>query len=112
MGNTFKLSADDILKHWLLNPGIEVPVWLGLLFPTVEGEALNAKPVPYCNAQDYARGLIELFDSRLITLSSEVSGDDVESRSGILRILDRFLKLTEEDSTLRRDGRLLPPDER
>ena len=108
MENTTILSADELLRHWLLNLAIEYPVWLGQLFPAIAGEALNAKPVPHCDAQDYARGLVELFDSGMITLSSEVPGDDVESRPGILRILERFLRLSNDDPRLCRDGRLLP----
>ena len=99
------LSADEMLRHWLLNLAIEYPVWLGHLFPAVAGQVLNVKAVPGCDAQDYARGLIELFDSDLITMSSELPEDDVESRSGVTGILDRFLKLSNDDPRLQRERR-------
>jgi hypothetical protein len=112
MANTLSLSADPMMKHWLLNLAIECPAWLGHLFPTVAGEALNVMPIPGRIATDYARGLIELFDSRMIGLSSDVPGDDVESGPGVAQVLDRFLKLSNDDPRLRRDGRLQPVYER
>lgn len=99
MGNTSAMSPDMMIKHWLLNLAVEYPVWLGHLFPAVECEALNVKPVPGCDAKDYARSLIELSESGMITLSSEVPGDDAANRPGVERILDRFLKLATDDST-------------
>ena len=108
MENTALLSADEMLKHWLLNLAIEYPVWLGQLFPAVASQSLNVKPVPRCDAQDYARGLIKLFDSGMITMSSEVPGDDVESEPGISCILDRFLELSNSDPRFHRDGCPLP----
>jgi hypothetical protein len=101
-----------MIKHWLLNLAVEYPVWLVHLFPVVYAEALNAKPVPHRDKWDCARSLIELFNSGWIKLSSEVPGDDTESRRGIARILDRFLRLAEDDSVLTPRGRLRPTCER
>lgn len=106
------MSADMMIKHWLLNLAVEYPVWLGHLFPAIDCEALNVKSVPGSDGQDYARNLIELLDSDMIRLSSEVTGDDVESKSGVERILDRFLKLANEDPALRHQGHLRPTYER
>src|SRR5215472_14135400 len=94
MGNT---PAGRMIEHWLLNLAVEDPVWLGRVFPIVQGEALNVKPIPGCEARGYARSLIDLYDSGMIRLSSEVPGDDVESRQGVERILDRVLTLRTDD---------------
>jgi len=108
----FPKTKKDMLKHWLLNLAVRHPIWLGLLFPSVEGEALNVKPVPGCGPEDYARGLVELIESGMVRLSSQVPGDEVESLVGVSQILDRFLKLAKDDSILRRDDRLLKPYQR
>ena len=112
MGKMPGLSADEMIKHWLLNLAVEYPVWLGCLFPAVDGEGLNVKPVPGCHAADYAGCLLELLDSGMIKLSSEAPGDDVESRPGVAQVLDRFARLSNDDPALRRAGRLLPTYER
>lgn len=91
------MSADPMIKHWLLNLAVEYPVWLGHLFPAVACEALNVKPVPGCDAKDYGRNLIELSDSGMVTFSSEVLGDDVENRPGRERVVERFLELAKDD---------------
>ncbi len=101
-----------MVKHWLLNLAAECPAWLGQLFPEVSCEALNVKPVPGCDSAHYARSLLELFDSAMIKLSSEVCGDDVQSRLGVEQILDRFLKLATGDPTLYHERRLRPMHER
>lgn len=106
------MSDDLMIKHWLLNLAIECPVWLGHLLPAVECEALNVKPVPGCDARGYARNLMELTDSGMVVFSSEVPGDDVANRSGVERILDRFLKLARDDSTRRQESSPRPMYER
>lgn len=88
-----------MIKHWLLNLAVEHPVWLGHILPEIECEALNVKPVPGCDAKDYARNLIELSESGMVALSSEVPGDDVATRPGMERILNRFLQLANNDAT-------------
>lgn len=98
--------ADEVIKYWLLNTAVEFGVPLTHIFPEVS-QALNVKPVPGCGSEDYASGLVELFDSGMIALSSEVEGDDTRSRTGVLQILDRFRMLSKDDVTLRTDGRLL-----
>jgi hypothetical protein len=44
----------------------------------------------------------------MVKFASEVPGDDVESRAGLLRILERFVGLSINDPALGHDGRLLP----
>jgi hypothetical protein len=112
MTDAISLSADELIRYWLLNVAVEYSVWLGRLFPAVQDETLNVKPIPHCTSEDYARGLIDLFNSGMISLSSEVPGDDVQSSRGVAQILDRFLQLSNEDPVLRRNGRLLPMHER
>ncbi len=106
------MSADPMIKYWLLNLAVEYPVWLGHLFPAVECEALNVKAVPGCDAKDYARNLIELSDSGMVAFSSDVPGDDVANRPGLERILHRFLQLAGDDSTRRHEWNLRPMYER
>lgn len=101
-----------MIKHWLLNLAVEHPVWLGYVFPAVECEALNVKPVPGCGAKDYARNLIELSDSGMVVLSSEVPGDDASNRPGRERILDRLLELVHNYSRQHHDWHLRPMYER
>ncbi len=91
------------MQYWLLNLAVECPVWLSRLFPVVEGESLNAKPIPNRLATDYAGGLMGLFDSGMVELSTDVPGDNVESSAGIARILDRFLDASKDEPSLRRD---------
>lgn len=112
MEKIFSFSVDEMIKQWLLNLAVECPVWLSLLFPTVDSAGLNTKPVPRCNPRDYAKALSDLFDSGMIGLSSEVSADNVEDRRGFAQVLDRFLRLSPDDSRLSRDGHLLPLYER
>ena len=102
-----RLTTEELIRHWLLNLAIEVPISLYLLFPNVEGEALNVRPIPGCSAAEYARGLTELFDSGMIRMSSELPEDDVEGRPGVSRILDRFLDLPKDI----RQVRFLRPDD-
>ena len=102
MADELKLDACEIVKHWLLSLAVEFPISLGMLFPMIDDEALNVKPVPDRNPEDYAKALVELFDSAMIKLSSEFAEDDVESKSGISRILDRFLRFPKEDPAVRR----------
>jgi hypothetical protein len=106
------MSADPMIKHWLLNLAVEYPVWLGHLFPAVDCEALNVKPVPGCNAKGYARNLIELSDSGRVAFSSDVPGDDPESRPGLERILERFLGLANDDPARQHTSDLRPMYER
>jgi hypothetical protein len=101
------MSVDLMIKHWLLNLAVEYPVWLGHLFPAIACEAWNVKPIPGCDARDYARNLIELSDSGMVAFSSEVPGDDVTNSSGLGKILNRFLQLA-NDSTRPHEWNLRP----
>jgi hypothetical protein len=87
------LSRDDVVKHWLLNLAINCPIHLPLLFPSFRSGALNARAIPHCPGDELARGLLDLFRSGMVTLSSESQEDDVTSHSGVSRVLDRFLAL-------------------
>ena len=87
------------MNHWLLNTAVEFPVPILYFFPKVS-QALNVKPMPGCTSEDYARGLIGLFDLGMITFSSKTPGDDTANRAGILQILKRFQELPIEDGTL------------
>jgi|SRR5215471_12047047 len=98
--NTRNLRVKTILHHWLLNLAVEYPVWLYSLFPILRCQLLNVKPVPSCNTGDYVRGLVELFESGMITISSAALQDDVESRTGIEMILSRFMKLATHEATM------------
>jgi hypothetical protein len=91
------LTIDEITCYWLLTSAIEFPRGLGYLIPVVDGEALNMKDVPGCKSEDYANALLTLYDSGMIEFSSEIPGDDVETRSGISAILDRFLRVSNGD---------------
>lgn len=102
-----KLSLPEIVRHWLLNTAIEFGVPLTCIFPRA-GRGLNVKPVPKCDSETYANGLLELFDSWQITFSSEESDDDIHTRNGVARMLDRFRVLSENDASLRGVHGLLP----
>jgi hypothetical protein len=95
-----------VVKHWLLNAAVEFGVPLFYVFPAVS-QALNVKPVPSCGSDDYATGLIDLFDGGMITFSSDVEGDDTRNRGSVLRMVERFRNLSKDDPALRAEGGLL-----
>lgn len=103
---------DEVIKHWLLNLAVEAHVRLVRLFPEIDGVGLNAEEVPGCGTNDYASCLMELFDSGMIEFISEVPGDEVETKNGVWRVLQRFLNLSGDDSSIYRDGHLLKARER
>jgi hypothetical protein len=82
-----------LVKHWLLSIATEFPRGLNLLFPKIQGEALNVKQVPGCNSEDYAEALVQMFQEGFITFQSDSSEDDVHSELGVSRIVGRFLAL-------------------
>jgi hypothetical protein len=90
-----------------LNTVVEFGVPLIYIFPEVS-QPLNVKPIPGCASEDYAKRILELFDSGLITFSSEVPGDDTESRAGISRIVERFRASSRKPSFLRNPDNLPP----
>jgi hypothetical protein len=92
---------DAVIKFWLLDIATEFPRSLGMLFPSVESEALNVKEIPNCKQGDYAASLIELFEAGLITLESDFSEDDVNSKFGVSRIIERFEHLSKDERQLR-----------
>ena len=91
------LSVDDLTKHWLLNLAVEIPVDLHRILPAIHAEGLNVHPIAGCEASDYARGIIRLFDEGMIELSSQLPTDDVKSSVGVLQIIDRFVRLSKDD---------------
>jgi len=93
------VSKDEIVKHWLLTSAIGFPRGLSYFFPEVDGLALNMKEIPGCNYEDYAKGLLALYDSGMIEFSSKYSEDNVTDRSCILKILDRFLIFSKQNPT-------------
>lgn len=102
------LSSSEVLRHWMLNTAIDFEVRLTDFFPELNSQGLNVRPVPGCRSEQYANALIELFDSDLISFSSQVEGDDTRSRNGILRMIERFRNLRKTDPSLLSDnGRLL-----
>lgn len=98
------LSCSEVLRHWVLNTAIQFQVRLTDLFPEVNSQGLNVRPVPGCGAEQYANALIELSDSDLITFSSQVEGDDTSNRSGILLMIERFRHLQKNDPALLNDS--------
>jgi len=110
-------SREEIIRHWLLNLAVEVPIGLYRIFPEVATQSLNVLEVPSCEATEYADQLLELWDSGMIEISSEVPDDDVGSAVGVAKILDRFLRLPSKSPSgvskfpghrrLPRHGRLL-----
>lgn len=106
-----KLSQPEIVRHWLLNTAIEFGVPLTCIFPE-PGHSLNVKPIPKCDSDDYAKALLELFDSGQVVFSSKVPYDETECTDGIARILERFRALSINDSSLRGEHGLLPTHRR
>lgn len=86
------LSRDVIIRHWLLNSAINVPIPLRVLFPFFSWGRLNLREIPNVQGEDYARNLLELFDSGMIEFSSAPEHDPT-TRTGIARILDQYLAL-------------------
>lgn len=86
-----QLSREDLIKHWLLNTAIEFHRPLLHLLPKTRGMTLNAPDVPGCTPQDYAAGLMSLFQLGYVNFSSEDPRDDVNSKLGVQTTLERFL---------------------
>jgi hypothetical protein len=72
----------------MLNTAIDFEVRLTDFFPERNSQGLNVRPVAGCSSEQYANALIELFDSDLISFSSQVEGDETRSRTGILRMIE------------------------
>lgn len=93
---------DQITKHWLLNLAVEFEIVLTRLFPRVKEQGLNARAVPGCTGKDYARNLLELFDSGMIVFSSTLEDDDnLADQISVSRALDRFLALPADHKRIR-----------
>jgi hypothetical protein len=66
----------------------------------VRCESLNVREVPGCRPQEYAKQLLGLFARNMVKLDSDIPEDDVNSAQGVSKILERFLSLSGDDSTL------------
>jgi hypothetical protein len=88
-----------MINHWLLDAVVEFGIPLAHLFPEVS-QALNVKAVPGSTSEDYAECLLDLFDRQRIAFSSDVPGDQVETHSGISRILERFLAISSDQGNI------------
>jgi hypothetical protein len=97
MGNDSYEAIDAVIRHWLLNLAVEIPLDLRRILPAVQAQGLNVLAVPGCEKRDYARGVIQLHESGMIELSSKDAADDVNSSDGVAQILDRFINLSKYD---------------
>ncbi len=97
MRNEPSEATDAVIRYWLLNLAVEMPVDLHRILPVVQEQALNVQTIPGCDAHDYMRGIIELRERRMIELLSKDAVDDVNSSDGVAQILDRFINLPQHD---------------
>ena len=93
------MTIDEIVKQWLLTSAVKFPRRLGYIFPIIEDLALNMREVPGCGQEDYAKGLLALFDAGMIRFSSGQSAHTIETRTDICKILDHLLSLNPDDPT-------------
>lgn len=96
-----QLSREDLIKFWLLNTAIKFPRPLLHILPKTRGMTLNSPNIPGCTPQNYADGLLSLFQRGHITFSSEDPRDEVNDKLGVQAVLERFLAY-----------QLEPPEER
>lgn len=101
-----------LLKQWLLDIAIEFPRPLVMLFPTVQGAALNVKEIPSQRAENYFNAFLGMFEEDLIRFNSDFPGDDLRTATGVATVLSRFQGLSEDDPRICRGGRLLRVSER
>lgn len=99
MGKEPTDTLDAMIRHWLLNVAVETPVDLYRVLPVVQAQGLNVRTIPGCEGRDYARGISQLSEGRMIELFSEYSADDLNTSSGVAQVLDRFMNLPEYDPT-------------
>jgi hypothetical protein len=105
-------SDEMITRYWLLDLATEFPRSLGLLFPSIESEALNVKEIPGRQLEDYAASLMELYGAGLIMLESDFPEDDISSQPGVSKIVERFVRLPKGERQVRyvRPGRRTDDD--
>jgi hypothetical protein len=87
-------GAQGVVQHWLLNTAIESPRTLSDLFPVVRGLHLNVLDVPGATQEDYASGVLALFDSGSIRMyfDGDEEGSEIEACHSIVEsILQRRL---------------------
>jgi hypothetical protein len=94
--------AQGIVRHWLLNTAIEIPRKISDFLPVVHGLRLNVLDVPGAIPEDYASGILALFDSGSIRVyfDGDAEGSETEvSRSILESVLQRRLAIPVEIST-------------
>jgi hypothetical protein len=94
-------QREVLIDHWLLNMGVEHPVSLRLILPSIEDEALNVKPIPHCDSKDYSDGLTRLFEEGKIEITPELSGNQAAKMAGLSNILQRLLALPREQRAVK-----------
>jgi hypothetical protein len=91
--------AQAVVRHWLLNTAIECPRKLSDLLPVVRGLHLNVLDVPGAKPEDYASGVLSLFDSGSIRMyfDGDAVGSETEAcRSIVESVLQRRLAVPVE----------------
>jgi hypothetical protein len=86
--------AQGIVRHWLLNTAIECSRKLSDLLPVVRGLLLNVLDVPGATPEDYASGVLALFDSGSIRMyfDGDAEGSETEAcRSIVETVFQRRL---------------------
>ncbi len=86
--------VQSIVRHWLLNTAIVCPRKLSDVLPVVRGLHLNVLDVPGATPEDYASGVLALFDSGSIRMyfDGDAEGSEIEAcRSTVESVLQRRL---------------------
>ena len=93
----------EIVQHWILNIAIEFGRKLSDFLPFVQSERLNVHGVPSATPEDYAEGVLALFDSGSIRLYSDSvdEGGQIEANRSILEsVLGQRLELPRREINL------------
>jgi hypothetical protein len=88
-------ETPGIVEHWILNLAIEGARKLSDFLPFVESLYLNVREVPDCNAEEYAEGVLALFDAGLVRLYFDIGEDgEIEpDRALVEAVIRRRLQL-------------------
>jgi hypothetical protein len=101
--------AQEIVKHWILNTATEYPRKISDFLPVVRGLYLNVLDVPGATPEDYASGILALFDSGSIRIyfDGDAEGSEIESCRPILEsVLQRRLVATAKRTASPHDNRM------
>lgn len=88
-------ATPKVVEHWILNLVIEGERKLSDFLPFVESLYLNVQEVPDCSAEEYAEGVLALFDAGLVRMYFDI-GEDEEfdpDRALVEAIVRRRLQL-------------------